>query len=89
MSCQEIILLEIGQLAVLTCNVKGATSVTWTKNGNANIPRAQFRNDGGVLVIRALVPSDKGLYECKASNEFGERRTSTTVIVGGKAYKLL
>ena len=37
-----------------------------------------------ILVIQDVSPRDSGVYECKASNNFGESRTSTTVIVAGK-----
>ncbi|XP_078353730.1 uncharacterized protein LOC144638391 [Oculina patagonica] len=79
----ERVILSVGKLAVLTCEVSGnpEPSVTWTKNGNASIPRAQFKNDGRILVIPHVLPGDSGVYECKASNALGENRTSTTVIV--------
>ncbi len=82
----ERVILSVGKLAVLTCEVSGnpEPSVTWTKNGNASIPRAQFKNDGRILVIPHVLPGDSGVYECKASNALGENRTSTTVIVAGK-----
>ena len=80
------VIISVGELALLTCEVSGdpEPSVTWTKNGNSTIPRAQFKNDGRILVIQDVSPRDSGVYECKASNNFGESRTSTTVIVAGK-----
>ena len=80
------IIFRIGELAILSCEVKGATepSVSWTKDRDTSIPRAKFQNNGRVLVIKSVLPRDSGLYECKASNEFGESSMSTTVIVVGK-----
>lgn len=81
-------ILSVGELVLLTCEVTGdpEPSVTWTKNGNSTIPRAQFKNDRRILVIKDVLPRDSGVYECKASNKFGESRSSTTVIVAGKLY---
>ena len=86
----ERIILAVGELAVLTCEASGdpKPSVTWTKNGNTSIPRAQFKNDGRILVIQNVLSRDSGVYECKASNKFGESRTSTAVIIAGKLHKL-
>ena len=80
------VILSVGELALLTCEVSGdpEPSVTWTKNGNSSIPRAQLKNDGRILVIKDVLPRDSGVYECKASNKFGESRSSTTVVVAGK-----
>ena len=76
---------EIGKLAMLTCEVSGDAnaSVTWTKDGLSSIPRAQFKNNEKILIIRDVVPGDSGVYECKAMNMFGESRTATIVIVAG------
>jgi len=76
-------IFSVGELVLLTCEVTGdpEPSVTWTKNGNSSIPRAQFKNDGRILIIKDVLPGDRGVYECKASNKFGESRTSTTLIV--------
>lgn len=80
--------LSVGELVLLTCEVTGdpEPSVTWTKNGNSSIPRAQFKNDGRIITIKDVLPGDRGVYECKASNKFGESRTSTTLIVAGKVH---
>ena len=85
---REKSILSVGELVWLTCEVTGdpEPSVTWTKNGNSTIPRAQFKNDGRILVIKDVLPLDSGVYECIASNRFGESRTSTTVIVAGKVH---
>jgi len=81
-------ILPVGELVLLTCEVTGdpEPSVTWTKNGNSSIPRAQFKSGGRILVIKDVLPVDNGVYECKASNKFGESRTSTAVIVAGKVH---
>ena len=86
----ERTILAVGDVAVLTCDVSGdpKPSVTWSKNGNTSIPRAQFRTDGRILVIKDVLPGDSGLYECKAANNFGESNTNTTLIVDGKLYCL-
>ena len=83
-------ILSVGEFVLLTCEVTGDPEpfVTWTKDGNTSIPRAQFKNDGRILVIKDILPLDSGVYECKASNKFGESRTSTKVIVAGKAHFL-
>ena len=46
------------------------------KNENTSEPRALFKNDGRILVIEDVSPRDSGVHECKASNKFGESRTS-------------
>ena len=76
-------------MAVLTCEATGdpKPSVTWSKDGNTSIPQAQFRNDDHILVIQAVAPSDGGIYECRASNIFGQRRTATAVVIAGKYYQ--
>ena len=68
---------------MLTCDVSGdpEPSVTWSKDGNANIPRAQFKNNSRILVIEDVRSVDSGVYECKASNKFGESHSATAVIV--------
>ena len=77
-------------MVVLTCEATGdpKPSITWSKDGNTSIPRAQFRNDGHILVIQEVAPSDGGIYECKASNIFGQRRTTTAVVIAGKYHQL-
>ncbi len=86
----ERTVLAVGELAILTCEVSGdpEPSVTWSKDGDTNIPRAQIKNDGRILAFKHVLPLDSGVYECKASNRFGESRTSTIVIVAGKLYWL-
>ncbi|KAL9950697.1 hypothetical protein ACROYT_G043237 [Oculina patagonica] len=80
----ERTMFAVGELAILTCEVSGypEPSVTWNKDGDTIIPRAQFRYNGQILVIEDVLPLDSGVYECKASNKLGESRTSTTLIVG-------
>ncbi|XP_066015791.1 hemicentin-1-like isoform X2 [Pocillopora verrucosa] len=79
----ERTIFQVGDVVVLTCEATGdpKPSVTWSKDGNTSIPRAQFRNDGHILVIQEVAPSDGGIYECRASNVFGQRRTATAVII--------
>ena len=71
---------------ILTCEVSGdpEPSVIWTKDGDTNIPRAQFKSNNRILVIRNVLPGDKGVYECKASNVFGESSSATVIVVAGK-----
>ena len=87
----ERTILAVGDLAILTCEVNGdpEPSVTWSKDGDNNIPRAQFKNDGRILAIKDVLPIDSGVYECKASNKFGESRSSTIVVVAGKLHWLV
>ena len=79
----------MGKLAILTCVVSGdpEPSVIWAKDGDTNIPRAQFQNNGRILIIQDVIPGDRGVYECKAWNMFGESLTATTMIVAGMLYK--
>ena len=87
----ETTVSAVGEVAVLTCDVSGdpKPTVTWTKDGDTSITRAQFKNDSRILVIQDLLPSDSGVYECKATNKFGESRTATTLIVIGKLNLIL
>ena len=87
----EKITLEVGELAVLICEVSGdpEPSVTWSKDGDTSIPRPRFNNDGRILVINDVIPRDSGVYECTASNTFGESHTATTLIVAGKFRRKL
>ena len=86
----ETTIVTVGELAILTCQVSGNPdpSVTWTKDGHASIPRAHFQNNGSLLAIHGVIPSDEGVYQCKASNVFGESQTATSVVVGSKYYKV-
>ena len=81
----------VGKQAVLACEVSGdpEPSVTWSKDGDTSIPRARFDNDGRILVINDVIPRDSGVYECTASNIFGESHTATTLIVAGRLPKKL
>lgn len=85
----ETIIVTVGELAILTCQVSGNPdpSVTWTKDGHASIPRAHFQNNGRLLAIQEVIPGDEGVYQCKASNVFGESQTATSLVVGGKYCK--
>ena len=76
----------VGDLVILTCEVSGdpEPSVIWTKDGDTNVSRAQFNSNGRILVITDILPADKGVYECKASNVFGESWTATVIVVAGK-----
>ena len=58
-------ILAVGDLAILACEVSGnpEPSVTWSKDGDTNIPRAQFKNDGRILAIKDVLPVDSGVYE--------------------------
>ena len=73
-------------MVILSCEVSGdpEPSVIWTKDGDTNISRAQIKNNGRIPVIKDILPGDKGVYECKASNVFGESRTATIIEVAGK-----
>ena len=81
----ERTIVTVGALAILPCKVieDPEISVAWSKDGNTSIPRAQFENDGRILAIKDVLPRDSGVYECKASNKFGESRTATILIVAG------
>ena len=84
----ERTIFNAGDLAILTCEASGdpQPSLTWSKDGDASMSRAQFKDDGRILVIQSVLRSDSGVYECKASNELGESRTSTIVTVSGKLH---
>ncbi|XP_022800122.1 protein sidekick-1-like [Stylophora pistillata] len=79
----ERTIFRVGDVVVLTCEATGdpKPSVSWSKDGNTNIPWAQFRNDKHILVIQEVAPTDGGIYECRASNAFGQRRTATAVVI--------
>ena len=87
----ERTILVVGEEAVLTCEVSGnpEPSVSWSKDGDTNIPRAQFKNDGRILAIKDVLPIDSGVYECRASSKLGESRTSTAVVIAGKLQNLI
>ena len=87
---QEKTILMVGDLALLTCEVSGVPEplVKWSKDGDNDITRARLKSNGRILVIENVIPGDRGVYECKASNKFGENRTATTVIVAGKFLKM-
>ncbi|XP_073259200.1 uncharacterized protein [Porites lutea] len=80
---QEKTIVMVGDLTLLSCEVSGVPEplVIWSKDGDNDITRARLKNKGRVLVIEDVIPGDRGVYECKASNKFGENRTATTVIV--------
>ena len=82
----ETTIVTFGELAILTCQVSGNPNptVTWTKDGHASIPRAHFQNNGRLLAIQGVIRADEGVYQCKASNAFGESKTATSLVVGGK-----
>lgn len=84
-------ILAVGELAILTCEVSGDPEpyVSWSKDGDPNILRAQFKNGGRILAIKDVLPIDSGVYECRASNKLGESRSSTKVIVAGELHLLL
>ncbi|CAH3163872.1 unnamed protein product, partial [Pocillopora meandrina] len=79
----ERTIFKVGDVVVLTCEATGdpKPSVTWSKDGNTSIPRAQFRNDDHILVIQEVALGDGGIYECRASNIFGQRRTAIVVVI--------
>ena len=87
---QKKTILMVGDLALLTCEVSGVPEplVKWSKDGDNDITRARLKSNGRILVIENVIPGDSGVYECKASNKFGENRTATTVIVAGKFLKM-
>ena len=87
----ERTILVVGEEAVLTCEVSGnpEPSVSWSKDGDTNIPRAQFKNDGRILSIKDVLPIDSGVYECRASSKLGESRSSTAVVIAGKLQNLI
>ena len=75
----------------LSCRINGhpRPNVTWTKDGETNISRAQVTNNGQTLAIQSVLPTDGGVYKCIASNQFGESSTSTTLTVAGKRHSVL
>ncbi|XP_022783220.1 protein sidekick-2-like isoform X2 [Stylophora pistillata] len=81
----------VGEKVVLTCEASGdpQPSVRWSKDGDTSIPRANFNNDGLILIIREVIPRDSGIYECTASNTFGVTHAATTLIVDDKQNNFL
>ena len=76
----------VGDQIILTCEVRGdpEPSVIWTKDGDTNISRAQFKSNNRILVIKNVLAGDKGVYECKPSNVFGESSSATVIVIAGK-----
>ena len=80
MKLHHQVIISVGELALLTCEVSGdpEPSVTWTKNGNSTIPRAQFKNDGHILIIEDVPHREVVLLKVKhpTSLEKAEHLTS-------------
>ena len=74
------VIISVGELPLLTCEVSGdpEPSVTWTKDGNSTISRAQFKNDGRSLIIEDVSPREVVLLNVKhpTSLEKAEHLTS-------------
>ena len=72
------------------CNPKGGPipTKTWKKDGKAIVTGGRYVvHKNGTLEIKNVQDSDKGKYECTASNGIGKNPTSAgTAIVLGKSY---
>ena len=88
-SSQPRIVKPVGEEEVtLFCNVKGADSYTWYKNGKV-IPAAFDRytvKKYRYLRIVDVVKSDSGLFVCVASNDYGSANCTISFLVEGIGY---
>ncbi|VDN36027.1 unnamed protein product, partial [Dibothriocephalus latus] len=82
---------ESGEEIWLTCRVVGdpLPHLLWRHNdryleGSDDRHSIKTRDNTSTLVIRAVEPSDRGVYVCSAANEFGKSQTSAQVIVDGR-----
>ena len=86
-------LVEGGQ-AVFQCAVQGKEpmKIQWFKQNIEIIPKFRYKasydaNNGTCkLIISTLLEDDVGEYSCKASNEFGEDKTSSRLVPFGLYY---
>uniref|UniRef100_A0A182NA47 Roundabout n=1 Tax=Anopheles dirus TaxID=7168 RepID=A0A182NA47_9DIPT len=64
-----------GQRVQFICAVDGdpQPQISWSKeNGHIPVGRAEILEEDRSLIIRSVVPSDQGLYICKAHNTIGQ-----------------
>ncbi|KAG8135542.1 hypothetical protein E2320_008558, partial [Naja naja] len=53
-----------GETLTLRCQVKEATTITWTKDGKRLVPNNRTVITGETLWIKDTTPRDSGLYAC-------------------------
>lgn len=78
-----------GSNAILECSANGSPQpmISWSKNGEAILisndsePRHQFKDNGGLLIIKNVQLEDAGRYECLISNAIGSARDSSYLSV--------
>ena len=67
-----------GNTVKFQCRVQGVPSpiVTWYKNGvrinkEDRISGYKIKNNGQLIILETVIPSDDGMYMCKATNKLG------------------
>ena len=72
-------------MAVLTCEATGDPkhSITWSKDGNTSIPRAQFRNDDHILSSKRSHLVTEAFMNAELQTFLGN---ATAVVIAGKYH---
>jgi len=81
-----------GSQASLKCKVKDSSTyeITWSFAGGNIQSKAKLQSLGRELIIPSLTMNDAGKYACKAIDEQGNVRTSSSVLkVIRKIYLLM
>ena len=71
-----------GSEATLKCEVKGSSDyeITWSFAGGQIQSKAKLQSMGKELVIPSLTVDDTGNYACRAVDEFGNVKTSSSAL---------
>ncbi|KAH8357021.1 hypothetical protein KR200_002319 [Drosophila serrata] len=71
---KAIYIQKLGEAAELPCEAidrdgNNRPSIVWSRKDGQPLPADRFSLSGGNLTITGLVESDRGMYECSATNE--------------------
>ena len=81
----EMLVIEEGQSAMLTCNVTGTVSVlTWSKDDGI-LSDNHLASNNQLNITKATI-KDEGTYFCIARNKEGVARSSSIVLVNSRFY---